>query len=105
MALKNTVNKSRRKKERKQAKIEECINAKELKALPYKEYLNTKHWKKVRDKVKARDKRCKLCNGKAPFNIHHRSYRNKGKPNKEINDLVLLCADCHDLFHKYKKII
>lgn len=75
-----------------------------LKSLSYKDYLNTNHWKILRNKVLIRDQRCKICNSMEKLNAHHRSYLNKGNPSKELDDIVLLCKDCHELFHKNSKI-
>ena len=76
----------------------------ELKKLPYQDYLRTDHWKELRKKVKQRDVSCRICNSLKRLNVHHRCYESKGDAIKEINDLVLLCKDCHELFHKHKRI-
>ena len=77
---------------------------KELRALPYQDYLKSPHWKQIRDKIRRRDKRCKICNGKTGLNVHHRSYKHLGDYAKEIKDLILLCRDCHQLFHNNGKL-
>jgi len=53
----------------------------ELRALPYKEYLQTPHWKHLRqDKVRAAGHKCQLCNrGSVTFNVHHRTYDRLGE--------------------------
>jgi hypothetical protein len=89
-------------KKRKKA-IKIVLEAKELNKLPYNEYLQTDHWKQTRRKVKRKFKRCVICNSSGNLHVHHRSYKWKGHKDKEINDLVLLCRDCHYLFHDNQK--
>jgi len=80
-------------------------NQKVLKSMHYSsEYLKSEHWQKLRKRVKRRDKRCKLCNSSVKMQVHHRSYKNMGDSEKEIKDLVLLCGDCHSLFHTHSKL-
>lgn len=70
-----------------------------LRTMPYKEYLQTEHWKDVRKKVlRQAKKRCQLCNTKTSvLHIHHRDYSNRG--NETMRDVICLCADCHAKFH------
>lgn len=95
-----------------QVKRERKVNSKErtdklrlgLRKLKYSDYLKTPYWISLRKKVRKRDKMCMVCGSLTRLNVHHRSYDNKGNPDKEINDLVLLCKTCHELFHKHKRI-
>lgn len=77
-----------------------------LKQMPYDEYLKTSHWQKVRQrKIKDVGYKCQICgeSGKE-LHLHHNSYEHKGEEQHYLEDLVVLCCDCHNLFHKYKKI-
>ncbi len=56
------------------------ISPHNLRALPYREYLQTPHWKRRRqDKVRVAGYRCQLCNrGAVTLNVHHRTYERRG---------------------------
>lgn len=74
------------------------IEALKKKTQSYTEYLKSDHWKKTRKKALKRAKnRCQLCNKKSKLQVHHRTYKNKGKEKNE--DLIVLCNDCHAKFH------
>lgn len=80
----------------------EFFNEKEdinkLKSMPYKEYLQTEHWKQTRGKaLKKANYRCELCNSKIDLNVHHKTYENRGE--EKPNDLIVLCHNCHSKFH------
>jgi hypothetical protein len=71
----------------------------------YKEYIKSFEWKTKSEYIKQdRGYRCQLCNISgyvASLHVHHNTYERLGDE-REI-DVVVLCADCHELFHKYKK--
>ena len=67
-------------------------------ASQYTEYLKTGHWQQKREQaIEFWGERCMVCDSQEALNVHHRTYRNLG--NEHILDLVVLCADCHALFH------
>lgn len=69
-----------------------------VEALPYSEYLKTEYWQKKRQQViEFWGQRCMVCDSQEGLNVHHRTYRNLG--NEPILDLVVLCSNCHALFH------
>lgn len=70
-----------------------------LKTMPYSDYLNTGHWKHFREEaIKAAHNKCQLCNSEdKTFNIHHRTYDNRGR--ETFSDVIVLCKDCHAKFH------
>lgn len=65
----------------------------------YKQYLETNHWQNVREnKLKESNYKCQLCSKKdIELHVHHNTYENIG--NEEMNDLIVLCKDCHSKFH------
>jgi hypothetical protein len=70
----------------------------------YQEYLQSDEWKIKRQlALQQAGGRCRICNDSEKLHVHHRSYKRKGTP-EEVLDLVVLCAECHDWFHKRKKI-
>lgn len=75
----------------------------ELREMPYEEYLQTKQWKNKAKKKRARARyRCQLCNSPSDPVVHHRTYENRG--DETMNDLTLLCRECHALFHKHRSL-
>jgi 5-methylcytosine-specific restriction endonuclease McrA len=78
--------------------IEKTKRRKELCTMPYEDYLKTPEWNKIRLRALKRVKyRCQVCNKKDVLNVHHRTYERRG--HEKIVDLVVLCKDCHKLFH------
>jgi hypothetical protein len=74
-----------------------------LRSLPYDEYLQTPHWKEGRTKALNRARwRCQLCNRRENLNVHHRTYERRG--HESPGDLIVLCRDCHKLFHKNRRV-
>jgi len=65
----------------------------------YAKYLASKHWKEVRDRALSfAEYRCQVCNSDKSLDVHHRTYENIGR--EPIQDLTVLCKECHALFHK-----
>lgn len=70
-----------------------------LKSMPYASYLKTEHWIHFRGEViKHYNGKCAVCNSEKELNVHHRSYKNRGR--ETFNDVVLLCRDCHSKIHE-----
>lgn len=67
----------------------------------YHKYLDSEKWNVLRRKVlKAAGYRCQMCNAATRLQIHHRTYERLGF--EKLADLLALCDDCHDLYHKNK---
>jgi 5-methylcytosine-specific restriction endonuclease McrA len=73
----------------------------------YSEYLSSNHWRELRtrfylSKLVNRINGCICCTycskSGIKLNLHHRTYKRLGK--ERLNDLVLICDDCHDRIHK-----
>jgi 5-methylcytosine-specific restriction endonuclease McrA len=78
--------------------------AKRFRAMPYQEYLKTQYWGARRTMaIKRAKERCQVCNREnVTLNVHHRTYERLGC---ELNsDLIVLCASCHETFHKNGKL-
>lgn len=70
----------------------------------YKDFLKTKYWKMSSfTKKKKAGFRCELCNGENNLVVHHRTYDNHGYELFNQDDLICLCNDCHERFHKIVK--
>lgn len=71
----------------------------------YEEYLQTQHWKNIRQKIYTLNNgTCQRCKKKCKYwecNVHHKSYARLG--HEENKDLQLLCFDCHEKVHKIKE--
>ena len=72
----------------------------ELRTMPYKDYLLTPEWQeRRRARLKAARYRCQVCNTKNErLNVHHRTYERRGA--EYARDLIVLCEGCHYLFHR-----
>jgi hypothetical protein len=75
-----------------------------LRSLPYSEYLKSEHWQEVRKSALKRARyRCQVCNkADSILNVHHRTYEHRGE--EYAADVVVLCEDCHTVFHLNGKL-
>jgi hypothetical protein len=65
----------------------------------YETYLQSSQWKARRKYILTAGRhRCQVCSSKDALHVHHRSYKRLG--DERIDDLVVLCKTCHDLFHQ-----
>lgn len=61
----------------------------------YAEYLESKLWKSIRERVLERDKhRCRFCNLRAT-SVHHSSYAKEVLLGLELRWLAAICSSCH----------
>lgn len=76
----------------------------ELRTMPYPDYLLTPEWENLRKLQLARSGyRCQVCNARqVQLQVHHRTYERRG--NEAPGDLLTLCQNCHDLFHKSARL-
>lgn len=76
---------------------------KELRYMPYREYLQTPEWKAKREGALKRAKySCQTCGTGGKLHVHHRTYARRGD---EWNaDLIALCEECHRIFHENGKL-
>lgn len=76
------------------------ITKEQFSGKPYTYYLKSYHWERIRNDIKLRDRSCRLCNNENKLQVHHRTYDRLGFELGE--DLILLCGDCHQMFHNYQ---
>lgn len=70
-----------------------------LRSMPYKEYLKTSHWSRIREqKIKERPL-CEYCRKRTAKEIHHVTYENRGC--EDMDDLRSMCSDCHRKLHRH----
>lgn len=69
------------------------------KSTPYSDYLQTAHWERIKEAMKAGKDRCEGCrtDGHKWLDVHHRHYLNIGL--ERFADLKLLCRECHQREH------
>lgn len=66
----------------------------------YNQYLNSDHWRKLRQIVLARDPVCQHCFINRSQQVHHVSYEGYKKFGFSFaTECAGLCASCHDLIH------
>lgn len=71
----------------------------ELASMPYGDFLLTPEWRSMRLRaIRSADFACQVCNGSGALDVHHRTYERRGR--ELPGDLVVLCWECHRLFHK-----
>lgn len=70
-----------------------------LRRMPYKLYLSTPHWRRVRtEALKYYENKCGICNTTAgALEVHHRTYSRRGA--ERPADVIVLCGDCHSHHH------
>jgi len=69
----------------------------------YNEYISSEEWK-LRAKIvrELHGHRCQLCNSNGKtLHVHHRTYDRLG--HEALDDLTVLCKDCHSKFHEKVK--
>jgi hypothetical protein len=70
--------------------------------MKYRDYLKTEHWIKVRSSVlEAYEHACSFCCAGDDLHVHHRTYKRIG--NEKWGDVVVLCKECHSVFHANRK--
>ena len=77
--------------------VEQAIGA--LRRLPYREYLKTGHWQRVRAlALEQAEHQCELCSATDDLEVHHRTYQRLGF--ERPGDVIALCARCHGDHHR-----
>lgn len=72
--------------------------------IPNKQFLSTPYWTAIAAKKKIKAHYCcELCNSQKLLNVHHKTYEHHGYELDNMNDLIVLCSDCHKKFHNIIK--
>ena len=68
--------------------------------MTHKKYMRSKMWHRKRQQLLDSKKNtcCEVCGTEDAKQVHHRTYQRLLV--EDMSDLVLLCRDCHDKFHK-----
>lgn len=68
----------------------------------YPKYLSSSSWKIIRNiSISRATNKCQVCNSAEKLNVHHRKYET-GK--EKIQDLLVPCQNCHELFSRNGKL-
>lgn len=66
----------------------------------YDIFLKSEYWKCVRRiKIEEAGGKCQICGSRKKLNVHHNSYAHHYQEHKHLEDLVVLCRNCHEKFH------
>jgi len=72
-----------------------------LQTMPYKSFLKTDYWQKVREAKFAQvGKACQICGCTEGLEVHHRHYNFRGRELHHLGCLMVLCRKHHQLMHK-----
>lgn len=68
----------------------------------YANYMNSARWTAFREVALARAKRrCRACSSPDDLHVHHLTYERLG--NERLEDVVVLCENCHDIVHRIER--
>ena len=72
-----------------------------LKTMPYQKYLETDRWKYVRKlALRKAQYRCSMCGkDKIQLHVHHNNYEHRGEEENHLEDIIVICFECHAKFH------
>lgn len=98
--IENKIEREQYRQTAEQERIELQKEVDRLRSLPYKDYLQSEHWKFLRkEKLRKAVWRCELCGEKgwSNLNVHHKHYETVGE--EKLTDLIVLCKNCHSKHH------
>lgn len=84
----------------------ELSRVRKAQSMPYLEYLQTDHWREMREKILVRAKyQCECCGtyDRAGLDIHHLNYDRLGA--ERLDDLLALCNTCHRKIHSLEILV
>jgi hypothetical protein len=67
--------------------------------MPYEDFLQTQYWKIITAYMKNKAGDICKCGSNANLNTHHKTYEHHGYEIEYLDDLVVLCGDCHNKEH------
>lgn len=84
-----------------EVKTKKVSPQKALRKMNYDDFLKTDYWKSVRkEKLRQCGCKCQICGAKNNLHVHHNSYIHHGDEYNHLEDLIVLCKECHNLFHQ-----
>lgn len=71
-----------------------------LKQLPYHDFLQSYYWDTIRRyKMYRAGYKCELCHAGGTLAVHHKTYEHRGQEFLYLDDLIVLCKNCHERHH------
>lgn len=71
-----------------------------LQTMPYKAFLKTDYWQKVREAKFAQvGRKCQICGCAEGLEVHHRHYKYRGRELHHLGCLMVLCRKHHQMMH------
>lgn len=67
----------------------------------YNAYMQTQQWAAMSKRVIQRDGKCLRCGEGGRLEAHHLTYERL--MHEDLRDLVTLCHDCHQTFHRHRR--
>ncbi len=81
-------------------KAVEVLTQDYLRKLDYEKFLQTSYWATLKDVVfNDRGGKCERCGADDYLHLHHISYEHRGNEINHMEDLELLCSNCHADHH------
>lgn len=78
--------------------------AKKILALEYSDFLKTVYWRCISNYLRREaGKKCVKCGSNKNLCVHHKTYVHHGKEHLFLEDLEVLCGDCHANEHLQQK--
>lgn len=72
-----------------------------IRSMDYKDFLQTPYWKAISLIVKKKHNfKCALCGVGTWLNVHHPTYDIHGYEHRNLDELIPLCRECHEIHHK-----
>lgn len=72
-----------------------------LQAMPYEQFLRTTYWIIIRDYLlSVRPRECARCGRRGLLIAHHLTYDSHGLEHLHLDDLELVCKECHEDIHR-----
>ena len=70
----------------------------------YHTYIRSQAWGRKRwGALQRAGHACQVCKSTERLHIHHNTYSDLG--HESASSLICLCSECHDLFHKHRKLV
>ena len=92
-------NKRKRKLQHKKPSKKPSKKSVPLKFMDYKRYIRSSAWKATRKRaIEHYGEKCGECGRTEHIEVHHKNYDRLGC--EQINDLEILCSDCHSVRHE-----
>lgn len=76
---------------------------KTINKLRYRIFIKTRYWSYVRGLKLVEQPRCSDCGGNDILQVHHKTYVNHYNEHNHLDDLVVICKECHRKRHGRKQ--